>query len=109
MLTKDWSTVEWNIPADRLSKLRGIRFDYTRGHHRLDIRSVALVADGTVVAEDRHEGYAGTPSSANSYSLKAPSGTTANNGCLIRAIIKGGGGTDSNGSVMELLEDDRRK
>jgi alpha-N-acetylglucosaminidase len=108
-ITTDWAIIEWNIPADRLSKLTGIRFDFARGNHRLEIQSVALVADGKVVSEDRHEGYAGAPSSSNIYQIKAPLGYTANNGCLIRAVIKGGGGTDSNGNVMEVLEDVRRK
>lgn len=95
----DWKAVEWNIPADKLAKLKGVVFSYDGGAHRLEIQSVAVVADGKVVVEDKHFGFAGAPNSRNLYKLSLPAGTTGNNGCLIRATIKGGGGTDSKGTV----------
>jgi alpha-N-acetylglucosaminidase len=99
----DWKTVEWNLSADRLPKLKGVLFSYASGNHRLEIQSVALVADGKVVAEDKHFGYAGVPDSLNFYKLAVPAGTTANNGCQIRAVVKGGAGTNSKGSVNLIL------
>ncbi len=99
----DWKIIEWTLPAERLPKLKGILFAYASGNHRLEIQSVALVADGKVVAEDKHFGYAGKPDSRNFYKLAAPAGTTANNGCLIRAVVKGGGGTNSKGAVNLIL------
>jgi alpha-N-acetylglucosaminidase len=58
-----------------------------------------VVADGKVVATDRHFGYAGKPDSRPIYQVKIPTDTRANNSCLIRAIVKGGGGADSKGTV----------
>jgi alpha-N-acetylglucosaminidase len=98
-ITTEWKTLEWNIPASALPKLHAIVFTFTGGNHRLEIQEVAVVADGKVVASDRHFGYAGRPDSRNVYPMKIPAGTRANNSCLIRAIVKGGGGIDSNGSV----------
>ena len=99
----DWKTVEWSFPADRLQKLKGVVFTYLSGNHRLEIQSVAIVADGKVVAEDKHFGFAGKPDSLNVYKFAVPPGTTGNNGCLVRAVVKGGGGTDSKGVVGLLL------
>ena len=103
-IAAEWKTVEWSIPPACLGKLKGIRFSFASGSHRLEIQSVALVADGTVVAEDRHFGYAGIPSRKNVYKLVVPAGAKGNNGCMIRAVIKGGGGTQSRGMVNILLE-----
>lgn len=41
---------------------------------------------------------AGVPSSANIYKVTVPIGTTGNNGCVIPAVINGGGGTISKGA-----------
>jgi alpha-N-acetylglucosaminidase len=98
-LTTDWQTREWSIPAAKLATLDAVVFTYAGGNHRLEIQEVAVVADGKVAATDRHFGYAGKPDSRPIYQLKVPVGTTANNGCVIRASVKGGGGTDSKGTV----------
>jgi alpha-N-acetylglucosaminidase len=98
-ITTEWKTVEWTIPADKLKDLKRVLFTYVSGNHRLEIQEVAIIADGKKVAEDRHFGYAGKPDSRNSYQLKIPHGTKANNSCVIRATVRGGGGTDSKGSV----------
>ncbi len=44
-------------------------FRYQSGPHRLDIRSVALLRNGAEISRDAHDGYAGIPSSKNSYQL----------------------------------------
>lgn len=100
----DWTTVELSIPSDKLADIRAVVFRYSRGDHRLEIRSVELVADGRVVARDAHFGYAGIPDSRNVYRLAVHAGTAANNRCVIRASVKGGGGTDSRGAV-HLIRD----
>jgi alpha-N-acetylglucosaminidase len=99
----DWKTVEWPFPSDKLAKLVGVHFAYASGNHRLEVQSVEIVADGKTVASDKHYGYAGAPNLRNSYRLAVPAGTTGNNGCTIRAIVKGGGGTDSRGTVAVLV------
>ena len=92
-------TVEWPFPADCLGKLNGVVFSYTGGNHRLEIKSVEIVADGKTVAAASHFGFAGIPSRLNTYKLAIPAGTVGNNSCLIRAVVRGGGGTDSKGTV----------
>ncbi len=103
---KDWTTVEWDISASDLPKLKGVLFHFTRGRNRLDVQSVALVTDGQVVAEDKHDGFAGSRNKVTTYNLAAPANVTANNGCVIRAVIKGDKGTDSNGIVSLVLGGD---
>ena len=104
-VNKNWTTAEWNVDASDLPKLKGVLFTFTRGKSRLEIRSVALVADGKVVAEDKHDAFAGARSKTTTYNLNAPANAAANNGCLIRAVIKGDSGTDSNGIVTLILSE----
>ena len=103
-ITTEWKTVEWNIPADKLARIKGVLFAFSGGSHRLEIQSVALVTDGKVIVEDRHFGFAGIPSRQNFYKLSVPAGTRGNNSCLIRAVIKGGGGTVSKGTVNLIFQ-----
>lgn len=99
-----WKTVEFAVPADQLKALRGVRFSYTSGRHALEIQRVALVADGREVAVDAHAGLAGTPSNRNAFQLRLPAGATANNGCVIRASVRGKDGNDTRGAVQLLVE-----
>ncbi len=103
-VTTEWKSVEWPLSAAQLKKLKGVRFEYTGGNHRLDIQSVSVVADGKVAATNEHPGFAGKPSERNSYKLAVPAGTPANNGAVIRAVVRGNGGTDSRGKVILLGE-----
>ena len=98
-----WKKIKWNIPATELNKLKGVRFIYTRGTHRLDIRKVTLVADGHTVAKDEHNGTTGIANNKNFYSLKVPSGTKGNNECYIEAEVRTEGGNNSYGQV-ELVK-----
>ena len=99
----EWKTVKWNLPATELATLKGIRFNYTRGKHRLEIRKVSIIADGNVAAIDTHLGIAGTPSKKSFYKLKVPTGTKGNNECYIQAEVRSDGGSDSYGQV-ELIK-----
>jgi len=47
-------------------------FQYTSGHHRLDVEQVRILADGQEVAATVHHGFAGLPSRDNVYTLKVP-------------------------------------
>ncbi|SMO51919.1 alpha-N-acetylglucosaminidase [Saccharicrinis carchari] len=98
-VSEEWKTIEWVISSDQLKKIRAVRFVYAQGNHRLDIREVSIVADGKIVATDKHDGFAGKPSRKNRYHLNIPAEATGNNGCSIKAVIKSNGGTDSYGSV----------
>lgn len=104
VVKEEWATIEWVISSDLLHKIKGIRFVYTKGNHRLDIKEVSVVADGKTVASDVHEGYAGKPNSKNHYHLQVPAEATGNNGCSIRAVVKGGGGIDSHGRVEMIMK-----
>ncbi len=95
-----WAEVEWNISEEQLKTLKGIRFIFQKGNHRLDIASVELIADGQVIAKEEHHGNAGKPSKANSYLLEIPKKVNANNGCSIRAKIRTAGGSNSYGKVI---------
>lgn len=103
-ITTEWSPVEWNFPAANLPGINGVQFNFAGGNHRLEIQSVEIVADGKVAAVDKHFGFAGIPNSRNTYKLTVPAGTTGNNGCCIRAIVRGGGGTDSKGTVGLVMK-----
>ena len=103
MVKTDWSVLEWPVPADKLARLQGALFRFSQGNHRLEIQAVEVVADGKVIAADRHFGYAGIPDSKNLYRLAVPAGAAANNGCALRVTAKGGGGTNSKGTVHLLL------
>lgn len=49
-----------------------ITFTYTRGTDRLNIAAVELYDGATKISEDRHAGYAGSPSNANTYTITTP-------------------------------------
>ena len=100
----DWITLEWPLTTDQLKKLKGVHFRYDSGNHRLEAQSVAVIADGVEIARETHDGYAGAPSSRNTYRLKLPANVRANNGAVLRVICKSGGGTDSTGSVLLVTE-----
>ena len=98
MSTK-WKTLEWKLNPELLKELYGVKFIYTKGNHRLEIQSIALIADGDRVAVEKHRGFAGNQHKDNIYQIKVPEDITANNECTIRAVIRSNGGTDSFGEV----------
>lgn len=101
----EWAPMEWSVPASELGKIKAVRFTFTQGGHRLDIRNVRLIGDGVVLAEDNHEGFAGLPSKGNIYHIEAAKDARANNECVIRAEVKGNGGTNSSGVVEWIAGD----
>ncbi len=96
----EWTTVDFEIPADSLKKMKGVRFRFRSGSHRLDVRSVSVIADGELIAIDRHVGVAGDSHRDNSYKLKMPAHIQANNSCLLRVELRSAGGTNSNGDIL---------
>jgi alpha-N-acetylglucosaminidase len=103
-MTLAWKVLEWPLSTDQLKTLHGVRFVFTGGNHRLEVKSVTVLADGREIARDEHAGYAGVPSHANVYRFDIPVGIHANNGGLLRAAIKSGGGTVSSGRVEIIGE-----
>ncbi len=99
-ISTNWQTVEWTITEEQLKSLLGVKFIYKKGNHRLDIKYVEIVADGKIVAREKHFGYAGIPAKDNVYFLKVPEKVSANNSCSIRAMIRSNGGNNSFGKVV---------
>ncbi|MCP3966151.1 MAG: family 20 glycosylhydrolase [Lentisphaerae bacterium] len=74
-----------------------LKFDYQDGGHGLGISRVAIYdADNRIVAEDKHNGFTGTRSKNNIYSLKI-SNWEPHNKYRIELTSWGEGGTDSRG------------
>jgi alpha-N-acetylglucosaminidase len=106
-VTGEWKTVEWTITREQLARLDGVRFQYTRGNHRLDIREASIAADGQVVATDRHDGETGDIHRGNVYRFKLSKDITANNTLVLRAEVRSLNGANSYGKVILLPEPEK--
>ena len=96
----DYKTLEWQLNSQQMATMSGVRFRYSSGANRLNIKWVALIIDGKEVARDEHFGYAGIPDHENIFQIKSVETTHASGGCAIRALVCGDGGTDSTGQVI---------
>ena len=106
MVSTKYKGASWQIKEDAsiLKKVVGVRFLYTKGASRLNIKNVRLVVDDKIVARDNHAGYTGAKSKNNDYffhSLKLPGKCTK---VVIRAKVAGDGGNDSYGNIYLLLK-----
>jgi alpha-N-acetylglucosaminidase len=104
-ISTEWKTIEYRIDTALVSKLKGVRFMFTKGNHMLRIKQVELVCDGNVAAVEKHAGSTGDRHIRNTYRLKIPAGTTANNGAMIRVTVRSDGGTTSYGSIEAIVEE----
>ncbi len=97
---KPWVSVLPPATADSLrsGKPLTVSFQYRSGEHGLDIVSVELLADGKVVATDRHEGFTGTHPKNPDYRVSLPKGTSGQ--LSLRISAKGAGGNDSRGEII---------
>ena len=84
-----------------------IRFQWTKGRHRLDIRNVRLHA-GAVTVEDKHFGFTGNRNQENTWSFQIPPEAPQSEWKLT-AEIQGNGGTDSHGTIVVSGPKDRRR
>ncbi|HEY4415769.1 MAG TPA: beta-N-acetylhexosaminidase, partial [Verrucomicrobiae bacterium] len=75
-----------------------VTFDYTRGDDGIDITSVVLLEDGREISRDTHDGFAGGEPRRPIFTLEAPAPKPGAH-YMIRAFVKGDGGTDSRGDV----------
>ncbi len=75
-----------------------VRFQYTDGAHRLDIRWVELELNGKIVSRDEHDGTTGGRDLENTYLLKVEAPVTGA-AVVLRASVRSDGGADSNGEV----------
>jgi hexosaminidase len=91
--------MEWEVTS--LLKEAGtysVIFQYTDGAHRLGIQSAGLLIDDKVIAKDEHLGITGGMTKDNIYTLNVRQYDKS--ACyILRAVLRGDGGTDSNGNV----------
>lgn len=101
-VSTNWQVLSWNVPVADLKRAQAIRFDFIRGHHRLDISQVSIEMDGIIVADIQQNGSTGDNDINNTYALKLPQHLQGNNSCIIKASVRTAGGNDSFGNV-ELI------
>lgn len=97
---KPWVSAlpQHTVESLRAGKPLTVSFQYRSGEHGLDVVSVELLADGKVVATDRHDGFTGTHPKNADYRLHLPKNTAGQLSLRIQA--KGSGGNDSRGEVV---------
>lgn len=101
-VTTDWKLVDWPLTREQLANLAGVRFQFTGGNHRLDIREVSIVADGKVIATDRHDGTAGDVHRGHIYRFTIPAEIQSNNTLVLRADIRSTVGARSHGKLIAI-------
>lgn len=98
-LSADWSNLTWDLSKGITQNgSYRITFLYTRGAHRLDIKSAEIWINGVKAAEDIHEGTTGGWHQNNQYrfnNLKVNAGDKVE----LRANVRPDGGTDSAGNI----------
>jgi hexosaminidase len=99
-MSETWKPMSWDV-TEHLTVAGGIEFifGYTNGKHRLDIRWAELLENGKVVSRDSHLGTAGTRHDGNRYRFDLPK-IDPRAEYVIRASVRSGGGTDSNGDIL---------
>ena len=103
-LTNEWKEVMWNVPVSKLSSLKGVRFQYTRGGNKLEIAEVILEMDGVEVCKVEQRGFAGRDNLNNTYFLNIPNEALGNNSCRLRAKVRSEGKGESYGTVMMIMK-----
>jgi alpha-N-acetylglucosaminidase len=102
-VSEEWKELELTVTVEQLKSITGVVFVFTGGNCSLDIKEVTVVSDGKIIANEKHEGMAGNTNSQNRYFFKIPSNIQGNNGCVIKAVVRSHGGTDSKGRI-EILK-----
>jgi hexosaminidase len=94
------NTIEWDVTT----AVQGhpgtyqTEFRFQKGQHALEIRSVALWHDNTLISRDTHAGLAGGRHEHSTYQLKVPNAKSGR--LVLSATVAGMGGTDSSGAVF---------
>ncbi|BDS06551.1 alpha-N-acetylglucosaminidase [Oceaniferula spumae] len=101
-VTTDWTEVEWPLDVALLNDLAGVRFQFTGGNHRLDIRKASIIADGKAISTDKHDGEAGEIHRSNIYRFNIPKGTRANNTLVLKAEVRSLFQAQSNGKIFAI-------
>ncbi len=97
---ESFKPLQWDITkAVKEAGTYQVMFQYTGGEHRLDIKSVELLANDKVIAEDAHPGVTGGSTKDNVYTVSVDK-LDKNARYTIRAVVRSDGGADSNGDVF---------
>lgn len=99
-VTTQWKEVTWNVPMDKLSTLRAVRFNYTKGSNKLEIDEVVLEIDGKEICRVKQHGETGVINRDNMYLLSIPKDFIGNNDCRLRAKVRSDGKAESYGKVV---------
>lgn len=103
-LGADWTLKTWDVSKGlTIAGEYSFEFQYTRGAHRLDFRKVALLQDAEVISQDENAGHSGMDNAHNLYRFTLAKHDPAAK-YLLRAEIKGDGGTDSAGDISVCKE-----
>lgn len=103
-VSTNWKELSWTVPVNKLTDLKGVRFQYVRGNNKLMIQEVTLEMDGVEVCRTTHDGETGIANINNVYRLSVPEGATGNNACTLRAKVKSDGSHDSYGKVILITK-----
>ena len=103
-VANEWKEVMWNVPVSKLSSLKGVRFQYTRGGNKLEIAEVILEMDGVEVCKVEQQGFAGRENLNNTYFLDVPKEALGNNSCRLRAKVRSEDKSESYGVVMMIMK-----
>lgn len=100
-ISTEWTDMSFTRPASFFKQYKSVLFKYTSGNARLDIQKVAFSVDEKIVAEIKHDGYAGIPSHNNVYHFQnALNKVKDNQTCRIHLFIKAHEVNDSNGDII---------
>ena len=107
-LSTEWKELSWQLPVEKLPLLKGVRFQFQRGAHKLMISAVSVEMDGKEVCRVEQEGEAGLEHKGHIYRLAIPKEATGNNSCTLRARVKSDHSCDSFGKVHLLLHSEQK-
>ena len=100
VISQTWKDLEWNITAEvKKPGALTVELMYQKGQHAIEIQSVTLLDDGREIGRDDHNGLTGAIHRENTYRLRVPATKTGAT-YLLRARIRGQGGTDSHGVIL---------
>ena len=98
-LSEEFKTVEFDLnEAIKAAGSLSVEFDYQSGLHKLLVKNAELLEDGVVISKDEHDGVTGGQDSDNIYTLKLKKYKKGAK-YQLRAKVKTGGGSDSNGVI----------
>lgn len=98
-MSTEYKILNWDITNSiKESGNYQVKFQYSKGAHRLNIEWVEIVVEGNVVARDEHFGRTGGESVANTYKFELID-LKPNSKVSLRASVSSGGGTDSSGNI----------